>query len=118
MTKFSLALIRAGRAIFGTVKWISEDEAAFVMLDSGMILPIEVDDVFTSRGNVTNAAVRKGSALLTGSSMALTTLTLRPNAFYTGIEDAIRYATVGDDVPEAEKDRIIAGLHKGYGWSK
>ena len=118
ITPFSLALVRGKRALLGTVCRISETEAAFVLLATGTIIPVAEDDTFTSRANVVGGAVRDGSALLTGSSMSLATLSLRPNRFYDSLADAIRYASVGDNVPEDEKQALIDGLTKYYGWGK
>lgn len=118
LTAYSLSLVRAGRALLGTVAYVSEDEAAFVLLATGTEIPVLEDDIFTSRGNIVGAAVRKGSSLVTGSSMSLLGLRPHANRFYVGLPEAIRHASVGDDVPENEKERLIAALTKYYGWTK
>ena len=109
-TVFSGAILRAGRAIFGTFR----SDGAFVALATGAILPVFADDVFTSRGNVTNAMVRKGSALLTGSSVTLTGLPLRERTMYVGPADFIRFATVGDGIAESAKADLIARVFEAY----
>ena len=111
ITPFSLALIRGARAWFGTFR----GDGAFVALATGTVIPVLADDVFASRGNVTNAAVRRGSALLSGSTMSIASLDLRPKATYVGPADAIRYATVGDDVAEDVKEALIESVFAFYG---
>lgn len=110
-TAFSIALVRSGRAIFGTFR----KDGAFVALATKTVIPVLADDVFTSRGNVTNAAVRRGSALLTGSTMSIAALSLSARRFYVGPADAIRYATVGDAVSDTDKDALIAAVNEFYG---
>lgn len=110
-TAYSLALIRAGRALLGTFR----TDGAFVALATRTVIPVLADDVFTSRGNVTNAAVRRGSALLSGSSMSIASLDLRARTMYIGPANAILNATVGDDVPEDQKVALIAAINEYYG---
>lgn len=111
-TAFSLALVRGGRALFGTFR----ADGAFVLLATKTVVPVLADDVFTSRGNVTNAAVRRGSALLTGSTMSIASLNLSARRFYIGPADAIQNAAVGDDVPEEQKAALIAAVATYYGF--
>ncbi len=111
LTAFSGAIIRAGRAIFGTVR----ADGAFVTLATRTVVPVFADDVFTSRGNVTNAMVRKGSALLTASSVSVRTLPLRATTFYEGPFAFIDFATVGNDVTEAEKTALKDAVATFYG---
>lgn len=117
-TPYSLSLVSGRRALLGTVCYVSDDEAAFVLLATDTIIPVAADDTFTSRGNVVGAAVRDGSSVITGSSMSIATLSLRPNRIYDSLADAIRYSSVGDSVPENEKERLISALTKFYGWGK
>lgn len=111
ITAGSLALIRDGRAFFGTFR----GDGAFVALATRTVVPVLADDVFTSRGNVTNAAIRRGSALLSGSTMSIASLGLRAKTFYIGPADAIRFATVFDDTNDADKAALIKAVETFYG---
>lgn len=118
-TPYSLSLVTGNRALLGTVAWLNnETEAAFVLISTGTIIPVAADDTFTSRNNIVGAAVRDGSSVITGSSMSLAGLAPHANRFYNSLADAIRYASVGDAVPEDQKERLIDALAKFYGWGK
>lgn len=111
ITAGSLAILRAGRALFGTFR----GDGAFVALATRTVIPVLAGDVFASRGNVTNAAVRRGSALLTGSSMSIASLDLRAKATYIGFADAIQNASVFDNTDQATKAALITAVGEFYG---
>ena len=110
ITPGSLALLRGIRATFGTFR----GDGAFIRLDTRTVVPVVADDVFTSRGNVMNAAVRHGTARLTGSSMGIAALDLRARSIYLSPFDAIRNASVFDNTDEATKDALCENVAAFY----
>lgn len=111
ITPFSGAVIDGLRGMFVSLR----GDGAFVVLATRTIVPVDAGTVFASRNNVIGAAIRRGSALLTGSAVSIAPLNLNPKATYVSPFDFVRFATVGDDVDEATKDALIGKICEFYG---
>ena len=113
MFQFSspVALVRGARATF--VQFRIADGAVVLRSNHEIVVPVLPDDDFTSQGNVLNAASRRGSALLTGSTMSVAALTLHGNRFY-GPLGVIENGAVFADMPENEKATLKSKVEIFY----
>lgn len=118
-TAISISLVRGLRAFFGTIVELDQNLAALVD-SNGAVIPINPDDKFESRKFATSFAVKKGSALITNSSMSLAGMhpLVREAARYTTIQQAIREATVSRGYTEERREEIVSKVNAFYGFAE